>query len=113
MYLTHRRRALVIALVILSCFSTLNIGSAKPKEKKLPKGTAVLWRQPRDISSRNLFIGPGGESMRPDLRQVTFIKEEKGGYSKKYRVKDASGREWVAKIGKEAQSETAAVRLLW
>ena len=24
--------------------------------------------------------------MRPDLRRITFIKEEKGGYSKKYRV---------------------------
>lgn len=51
--------------------------------------------------------------MRPDLRSLTFIKEEKGGYSRKYRVRDASGREWVAKIGKEAQSETSAVRLLW
>ena len=51
--------------------------------------------------------------MRPDLRRIEFIKEEKGGYSKKYRVRDGSGREWVAKIGKEAQSETSAVRLLW
>ena len=51
--------------------------------------------------------------MRPDLRRITFIKEEKGGYSKKYRVRDGSGREWVAKIGKEAQSETSAIRLLW
>lgn len=51
--------------------------------------------------------------MRPDLRRIKFIKEEKGGYSKKYRVRDGSGREWVAKIGKEAQSETSAVRLLW
>jgi hypothetical protein len=51
--------------------------------------------------------------MKPDLRQVKFIKEEKGGYSKKYRIQDAAGREWVAKIGKEAQSETAAIRLVW
>ena len=51
--------------------------------------------------------------MRPDLRRITFIKEEKGGYSKKYRVRDGSGQEWVVKIGKEAQSETSAVRLLW
>jgi hypothetical protein len=50
---------------------------------------------------------------RPDLRQLTFLKEEKGGYSKKFRVRDAAGQEWVAKIGKESQSETAAVRLLW
>jgi len=51
--------------------------------------------------------------MRPDLRRITFIKEEKGGYSKKYRVRDGAGREWVVKIGKEAQSETSAVRLLY
>jgi hypothetical protein len=51
--------------------------------------------------------------MKPDLSRVTFIKQETGGYSTKYRVRDGSGRVWVAKIGKEAQSETAAVRLLW
>jgi len=100
-------------MVIASCFSTVNIGAAKPKDKKIPNGTPVLWERPTDITSRDLYLGPGGTSMRPDLRKLTFIKEEKGGYSKKYRVKDASGREWVAKIGKEAQSETSAVRLLW
>jgi hypothetical protein len=72
-----------------------------------------LWRAPQDIGSRNLFLGPGGDRMKPDLRQITFIKEEKGGYSKKFRIRDASGREWVAKVGREAQSETAAVRLVW
>jgi len=76
-------------------------------------GTPILWERPNDIGSRDLFLGPGGESMRPDVRRITFIKEEKGGYSKKYRVRDGSGRKWVAKIGKEAQSETSAVRLLW
>src|SRR5262245_27959324 len=108
-------RAVITLLVIVSCFSTLNIGDAKTKDKdkKLPKGTQLLWKQPTDIASRDLFLGPGGESMQPDLRKLTFVKEEKGGYSKKYRVRDAAGREWVAKIGNEAQSETSAVRLLW
>jgi hypothetical protein len=106
-------RLFVLLLVILGSI-TIETGQAKPKEKKkLPNGTPVLWRQPTDISERNLYLGPGGTEMRPDLRSLTLIKEEKGGYSKKYRVKDASGREWVAKIGKEAQSETSAVRLLW
>ncbi len=77
------------------------------------RAVPVLWRAPDDIAARDLLAGPGGEAMRPDLRRVTFLKEEKGGYSTKYRVKDARGREWVAKVGKEAQSETAAVRLLW
>ena len=52
--------------------------------------------------------------MKPDLRRITFLEEDKGGYSgTKYRIRDGAGREWVAKIGKEAQSEIAAVRLLW
>ena len=106
------RTLIVIALLI--SITSLDTGIAKSKKKKEAfTGTPVLWQRPDNISSRDLFLGPGGEAMRPDLRRLTFIKEEKGGYSKKYRVRDASGREWVAKIGKEAQSETSAIRLLW
>jgi hypothetical protein len=85
----------------------------KDKKKETPRGTPVLWRDPGDVSSLDLFHGPGGEEMKPDLSRLTFVKEETGGYSKKYRVRDAAGRVWVAKIGKEAQPETAATRLLW
>ncbi|HYY57116.1 MAG TPA: hypothetical protein VE842_07255 [Pyrinomonadaceae bacterium] len=87
--------------------------SKENKKKERPAGTPVLWQEPVDIASRDLFLGPGGEAMRPDLQSLTFLEEEKGGYSTKYRVRDRAGREWVVKVGKEAQSETAAVRLLW
>jgi hypothetical protein len=50
--------------------------------------------------------------MQPDLRRVEFIKEETQGHNKKYRIKDAKGQVWIAKYGREAQPETAAVRLL-
>jgi hypothetical protein len=50
--------------------------------------------------------------MLPDVSRITFIKEETGGYSKKFRIKDAANNVWVAKVSNEAQSETAAVRLL-
>src|SRR5947209_9948216 len=104
--------ALTIVLALSLSSLTLTVQS-KSKKKQTPKGTPVLWREPASISSRNLYLGPGGAAMKPNLRKITFIREEEGGYSKKFRVRDASGREWVAKIGKEAQSETAAVRLLW
>ncbi len=115
MYREKRHRWLILVPVLFALTLGLTpVSSKKRKEKnQLPKGTPVLWHRPSDISSRDLFWGPGGKAMQPDLARVTFIEEEKGGYSKKYRVRDASGREWVAKIGKEAQSETAAVRLLW
>lgn len=107
-------RALMLLALILS-LTSLDTGvvNAKKKKKDALTGTPVLWQQPNDIRSRDLFLGPGGAEMRPDLHRITFIKEEKGGYSKKYRIRDGSGHEWVAKIGKEAQSETSAVRLLW
>jgi hypothetical protein len=106
-------RPLVLAVVfVLTCSSEFYSQDQK-KKKQLPEGPRILWREPTDIASRNLLLGPGGGKMKPDISRLTFIKEEKGGYSKKYRVKDARGRVWVAKIGKEAQSETAAVRLVW
>ena len=113
--MNHKRNlvTLIILAFVLS-LTSIESGLAKPKKKKEAlTGTPILWERPNDIGSRDLFLGPGGESMRPDVRRITFIKEEKGGYSKKYRVRDATGREWVAKIGKEAQSETSAVRLLY
>jgi len=114
MIYTRKLRALLLLVLIFSLTSIdIDIASAKKKKKEALRGTPVLWQQPNDISSRDLFLGPGGTEMRPDLRRITFIKEEKGGYSKKYRIRDGTGREWVAKIGKEAQSETSAVRLLW
>ncbi len=83
------------------------------KEKKVYNGPAVLWRAPNDIESRNLLVGAGGDAMKPDLSRVTFIEEKRGGWSTKYRVSDGKGNEWVAKLSKEAQPETAANRLLW
>jgi hypothetical protein len=82
-------------------------------EKKVYTGTPVMWRDPADIASRNLILGAGGEEMKPDISKITYIEDKTGGYSKKYRVRDAKGNEWIAKIGKEAQPDTAANRLLW
>jgi hypothetical protein len=107
--------ALVTVLLLLLNLSpsALAVRDKSKKKKAVPTGRPVLWRAPDDLPSRDLFLGPGGRAMRPDTRAVTFLKEDQGGYSPKFRVRDAAGREWVAKLGKEAQSETAAVRLLW
>ncbi|HEX8720729.1 MAG TPA: hypothetical protein VF736_08885 [Pyrinomonadaceae bacterium] len=86
----------------------------KGEQKQAPQGAPVLWQEPADVSSLNLLLGPGGAEMKPDLSQLIFDgSEEGGGYSVKWRVRDASGRRWVAKLGNEAQPETAATRLLW
>jgi hypothetical protein len=73
---------------------------------------AVMW-EPVNIAARDLYRGPGGDEMRPDLSSIKFIKEEKGGHNKKYRISDGSGRIWVAKLGRETRPETAAVRIMY
>jgi hypothetical protein len=113
--MNHKRKLVtLIVFALLLSVTSIETSFAKPKKKKEAlTGTPILWERPNDIASRDLYLGPGGAAMRPDVRRITFIKEEKGGYSKKYRVRDGAGREWVVKIGKEAQSETSAVRLLY
>jgi hypothetical protein len=101
-----------LLLLLLTASAQAAPGAEEKKKKALPRGTPVLWRDV-DPSKLNLAAGPGGPEMRPVTRGLRFLKEEKGGWSKKFRVRDARGREWVAKVGKEAQSETAAVRLVW
>jgi hypothetical protein len=103
-----------ILTIILLSFSTTVFAQKTKQPKPPPQGERVLWREPADIESRDLFNGPGGESMKPDLSRVTFIKDQAaGGFSINYRVRDGSGKIWVAKLRDEAQPETAAVRLVW
>ena len=106
--------ALTVTLLLGVASPSLAVQKKSTKKKDaMPRGVPVMWQEPSDIATRDLYAGPGGEAMRPDLSRVTFIKEETGGFSTKYRVRDGAGREWVAKLSKEAQPETAAVRLLW
>jgi hypothetical protein len=105
-------KVLCLAIIFALSFSAI-AKDQKKKKKHEATGTPVLWQDPGDISSRDLFYGPGGQEMAPDLSHVTFIRDETGGYSKKYRVNDGAGRVWVAKLDKEAQPETAAGRLVW
>lgn len=100
---------LLLAVTPISSAIDRRVGIETGNRKAVP----VLWQEPFDIETRDLALGPGGEAMFPDLQELTLIKQETGGHSLKYRVRDGAGQEWVAKIGNEAQSETAAVRLLW
>ena len=104
---------LFMLLVALPLSAAAQDKNKDKKDKKPLTGTPVFWHAPEDIEQRNLLLGAGGEEMKPDISRVTFIEQKKGGYSTKYRVRDAKGNEWVAKIGREAQPDTAANRLLW
>ncbi len=99
--------AILIAAVLVSAASV----PAQKADKKTATGTPVLWTR-TDVAQQDTFLGPGGKEMEPDLSSITFVSDEKGGFSTKYKIKDGSGKTWIAKVGPEAQSETAAVRLL-
>ena len=75
-------------------------------------GTPVLWREPTDIASRNLYYGPGGEGHQPS-GSFTFVEEDLEGSNPKFVVKDDAGVKWKVKLGSEAKPETVASRLVW
>ena len=76
---------------------------------------AQLWQEPADLESRDLFAGPVVAAVTvPDAATAfTFLKADRTGYSPGYDVRDASGVEWSIKLGKEAQTEVVASRILW
>jgi hypothetical protein len=76
------------------------------------KGTPVLWRDPADIASRNLFYGPGGKAHEP-RGTFKFDKEDMAGSCPKFDVIDQDGVKWKVKLGPEVRPETVASRLVW
>jgi hypothetical protein len=74
----------------------------------------IMWREPTDIESRDLFYGRGGRDAAPDpADKFTFVRRSTSGTSEKIVVDDSKGRSWMVKFGSEARSETAAARIVW
>lgn len=117
MKVTNQIRKLAVFVFAAAMFLATPISAQKKKDdapKPIPAGAkAVLWGEPADIASRDLYLGEGGEAMKPNLSSVTFVADETRSHSPKYRVRDGAGNEWMVKLGEEAQSETAAVRFIW
>jgi len=112
--MSYPPRAVALLLVFLALVVPGQAQKKKGKSeaKVIPAGRAIMW-EPVNASALDLYEGPGGKAMQPDLSSIKFIKEEKKGHNKKFRISDANGNVWVAKLGREAQPETAAVRLLY
>jgi hypothetical protein len=72
----------------------------------------LIWQEPADIKTRDLFYGPGGKDRQPQGK-LTFLEEDKGGTNPKFSVVDERGVRWKVKLGSEAQPETVATRLVW
>ena len=86
--------------------------SAQDEKAVAIPSDVIIWEQ-ADIASRDLFRGPTSDGIVPALEKVELIGRQPGGNNLKFRLKDANGREWVAKVADESQAEVAATRLLW
>ncbi len=91
-------------------------GNAQEKSEQVKRGTAVLWQEPTDIESRDLFYGIGGQEGAPDPEGKFTFLADKGSpkdSNPKIDVKDEKGRTWTVKFGPEVKSETTATRIVW
>jgi hypothetical protein len=114
MFAKSLRAAFTLSLLLLSAsLSSAVLAQEKTTAQTPPSvGTPVVWRDPGDISARDLRYGAGSAELAP-AAPFTFVKEDKLGASPKFEVKDSKGTTWVVKLGVEAQSETVATRLAW
>ena len=112
--LTLIRKAFVLSLVLVTCLCSSTLAQKKKKSTKaaVVSGTPVLWRDPGDISTRDLRYGPGSAELAP-VAPFTYVKQDMVGASPKVHVMDAKGVRWVAKLGVESKAEQVATRLVW
>jgi hypothetical protein len=120
-FMSYKKQLIVVFSAVLTLLLTVPAiaknghkdrkSEEETKESK-EQATAVLWRNPDDIKSRNLFYGPGGDKDAPHTT-YTFEKEDMDGTSPKFIVRDENGVKWKVKMGPEARPETVASRLVW
>jgi hypothetical protein len=110
MPLTPSRASVFLTLTVLG----FPLVAAPSKKSLLPEALAgaVLWQDPGNIASRDLYYGPGGETDQPH-GPFTFEKEDLDGSNPKFVVRDRDGVKWKVKLGTEARPETVASRIVW
>ena len=107
-------RKLLIHFSLLFVILSLNESAFSQQRQKVLLASAqpVIWRDPGNVSRRDLRYGPGARQLAP-APPFTFIEERKSGESPKFEVRDARGVKWVVKLGEESQAETVSTRLVW
>jgi len=109
-YRFHASYVLIAAVVGLqiNSSSVLALKAAEETRDQAP----VLWTDRGDIRALDMAGGAGGKEHQP-AGKFTFDKEDMGGTSPKFIVRDEQGVRWKVKLGQEVKSETAATRLVW
>src|SRR6186997_885666 len=113
---TRPSRPAGACLLFVIALATENCGGHTVRTTPDPSGTAdisQLWREPSDLETRDLLIGPAAGAPKPAAVRFTFVKADRTGHSPGYELRDQNGIEWSVKLGTEAQTEVVASRILW
>ena len=104
-----RSIVLILALGVTACAPVLHHPDASASSS-----VQQLWRQPRDLATRDLYYGVGGRRLVPQPRsRWSVVDVDLTGASGGYTVRDEKGQEWSVKMGVEVQPEIVVSRLLW
>ena len=113
---SYRRLLIAVSSVVAFTFVPQTVGAVKERYKEREKlataGPQLMWTNPADIRSRDLYYGSGGATDVPGTH-FSFLKEDLDGTNPKFDVKDEYGVKWKVKLGIEAKPETAATRIVW
>src|SRR5581483_2197216 len=103
---------LLLSITLLLPVQAKDGGKKRKKDSEKSELPAVMWQEPKDIATRDLFYGSGSKDKLPKP-PFKFVKEDPNETQPKFDVEDANGQRWRVKVGIEAQSETAATRIVW
>lgn len=112
-----RTLTIILAATVLG---TACAGVKRPQVQNVPPPPgASMWVEPKDLASRDLYLGPWGAELAPDPKDVYDLVELKhSGVNLGMTVKDSKGREWSVKqpypgnLDSEAPVEVVVSRLL-
>src|SRR6187399_3314444 len=108
-----RLKGCVLLLAVFLVWSSIQHSHADE-----PKGSPVLWKSPGQISTLDLYWGPGSSSDAPQP-PFRFVKEDTGGTKPKVQIVDSRDITWNVKFAgasandNEVHAEIAASRLMW
>ena len=115
------RSSVTLFAVALAVVSAASCAKAKRPalQPSAPVTGAVMWVEPTDIATRDLFYGPWGKANAPDPTDTFKLVESKhSGVNLGMTVKDSLDREWSVKtpypggLDSEAPVEVALSRIL-
>lgn len=108
----NRRRGVAAALAAMLALAADASAQTVGTSGVAPDPRAVLWTDPGEIASRDLFWGMGSADRAPQ-GPFTFVEENTDSTQPKIVVTDARGVTWEVKFGDESKAEVAANRLVW